>query len=171
MSDQRIGPPIPGSRLPELHLTTVGGAKSSVQPTPRDAVVLLWLAEWSGVWLDALITLARAADDIEEWSAHIVIMIPAAAETAAGLRARIGGRLDLRLDPDGEAARALGFGGERACLLISDRFRQVYMSTLAQRASDLPEPSEIEEWTRYLATQCPECGVIDEPGHGEWESG
>jgi hypothetical protein len=27
---------------------------------------------------------------------------------------------------------------------------------------------EIEEWMKFLATQCPECGVIDEPGHGEW---
>lgn len=54
-------------------------------------------------------------------------------------------------------------GGQRHRLLIVDRYRQVYAVHDAADADDLPRPAELEEWFRFLATACPECGVIDDP--------
>ncbi|MGQ0814860.1 MAG: hypothetical protein ACT4O1_10400 [Gemmatimonadota bacterium] len=44
----------------------------------------------------------------------------------------------------------------------------VYFAKETTTFTDLPSAIEVEEWLRYLATQCPECGVMDEPGRGEW---
>ena len=48
-------------------------------------------------------------------------------------------------------------------LLVLDRYGQVYAVHDADDAVDLPDADALEEWFRFLATACPECGVIDEP--------
>ena len=58
------------------------------------------------------------------------------------------------LEADGEAAHRL---------LIVDRYRQVYAVHDATDPDDLPSADDLEEWFRFLATACPECGVIDDP--------
>jgi hypothetical protein len=57
-------------------------------------------------------------------------------------------------EPDGEAAHRL---------LVVDRYRQVYAVHDASTTDALPGPEELSEWFRFLATACPECGVIDDP--------
>lgn len=47
-------------------------------------------------------------------------------------------------------------------LLIVDRYSQVYAVHESRDAADLPDADAIEEWFRFLATACPECGVIDD---------
>lgn len=56
--------------------------------------------------------------------------------------------------PDGEPAHRL---------LIIDRYGQVYAIHDAADASALPDAHALEEWFRFLATACPECGVLDDP--------
>jgi hypothetical protein len=48
-------------------------------------------------------------------------------------------------------------------LLVVDRYRQVYAVHDAADPEELPGANELEEWFRFLATACPECGVIDDP--------
>jgi hypothetical protein len=48
-------------------------------------------------------------------------------------------------------------------LLVVDRYRQVYAVYEAADAGSLPGAHELEEWFRFLATACPECGVLDDP--------
>ena len=57
-------------------------------------------------------------------------------------------------DPDGEAEHRL---------LVIDRYRQVYAVHDAVDADVLPTVHELSEWFRFLATACPECGVLDDP--------
>jgi hypothetical protein len=57
-------------------------------------------------------------------------------------------------DADGEPAHRL---------LVVDRYRQVYAVHDATDAGDLPDGHELTEWFRFLATACPECGVLDDP--------
>jgi hypothetical protein len=64
--------------------------------------------------------------------------------------------------------RALGIGDGSSALIIADRWGAVYFTQQFTTVADLPSVAEVEAWIRYLATQCPECGVPDEPGHGEW---
>lgn len=47
-------------------------------------------------------------------------------------------------------------------LLVVDRYRQVYAVHDVADAGDLPNVHELSEWFRFLATACPECGVLDE---------
>ena len=51
--------------------------------------------------------------------------------------------------------------------LVVDRYGQVY--AVFDGAEDaLPDPSALEEWFRFLATACPECGVLDDPIGRGW---
>jgi len=47
-------------------------------------------------------------------------------------------------------------------LLIVDRYSQVYAVHDGADVGDLPDADALEGWFRFLATACPECGVIDD---------
>ncbi|MGH7449159.1 MAG: hypothetical protein ACRELT_16420 [Longimicrobiales bacterium] len=55
-----------------------------------------------------------------------------------------------------------------SALIIADRWGVVYVVKETTTFEDLPPAEEVVGWVRYLAMQRPECGVIDEPGYGEW---
>jgi hypothetical protein len=59
----------------------------------------------------------------------------------------------LVLEPDAEPMHRL---------LVVDRYRQVYAAHDAADAGELPDAHALSEWFRFLATACPECGVLDE---------
>ena len=59
----------------------------------------------------------------------------------------------LVLEPDGEPMHRL---------LVVDRYRQVYAVHDAADVADLPDGHALSEWFRFLATACPECGVLDD---------
>lgn len=61
--------------------------------------------------------------------------------------------------PDGVAEHAA---------IVVDRYGQVYEVTTAVDWRALPSPHALEEWFRFLATACPECGVIDDPRPRNW---
>jgi hypothetical protein len=63
------------------------------------------------------------------------------------------------LDPDGVSAHRL---------VVADRYGQVYAVHDAGAADEMPGPHELEEWFRFLATACPECGVLDDPIGRGW---
>ena len=53
-------------------------------------------------------------------------------------------------------------------VLIVDRYGQVYDAVDAIDANGLPDAHALEEWFRFLATACPECGVLDDPRERDW---
>ena len=53
-------------------------------------------------------------------------------------------------------------------VVIVDRYGQVYEATDAEHADALPDAHALEEWFRFLATACPECGVLDDPRERSW---
>ncbi len=62
-------------------------------------------------------------------------------------------------DPDGEPEHRV---------VVIDRYGQVYEAVTAGDSSDLPSAHALEEWFRFLATACPECGVLDDPRSRDW---
>ena len=52
-------------------------------------------------------------------------------------------------------------------VLVVDRYGQVY-AAFDGKADALPDASDLEEWFRFLATACPECGVLDDPIGRGW---
>jgi hypothetical protein len=62
-------------------------------------------------------------------------------------------------EPDGEPMHRLA---------IVDRYGQLYAVTDAETTADLPDAHALTDWFRFLATACPECGVIDDPIGRGW---
>ena len=76
---------------------------------------------------------------------------------AAGPFGEWDGRLVV-LPPDGERQHRV---------VVVDRYGQVYAAFDGDE-KDLPDAAALEEWFRFLATACPECGVIDDPVGRGW---
>ena len=66
-------------------------------------------------------------------------------------------------DWDGRVWEADPDDGAEHRLLVIDRYRQVYAAHDTVDAAALPTVHELSEWFRFLATACPECGVLDDP--------
>lgn len=64
---------------------------------------------------------------------------------------------------DGEVLELERDGSASHRIVIVDRYGQVYDVTDATDAQQLPDASAVEEWFKFLATACPECGVLDDP--------
>jgi hypothetical protein len=147
------------------------GAPRALRGVSRDALVLLYLPAAHGDGAEAAQRIAAAADDVEYWYARIVVVVAGDLAAAARVRAASGERLTVLTDEKGELRARIGLEHGQACLLIADRYGEIYEVATANDAAALPGVAEIEEWVKYLATQCPECGVLDQSGHGEWTSG
>jgi hypothetical protein len=64
---------------------------------------------------------------------------------------------------DGRVVVAESDGESEHRLLVVDRYGQVYAVHDTADADQLPDAGALSEWFRFLATACPECGVIDDP--------
>jgi hypothetical protein len=69
---------------------------------------------------------------------------------------------------DGRVVVLAGDAGADHRVIIVDRYGQVYDAVSATDAGSLPNADALKEWFRFLATACPECGVIDDPRPGDW---
>ncbi len=82
------------------------------------------------------------------------------------------GRLDAaRCDFDawdGRVAVLAADGEPQHRVAIVDRYGQVYDAIDAADAVELPDAGVIQEWFKFLATACPECGVLDDPRERDW---
>jgi hypothetical protein len=157
-----------GDRLPILELPSApDGRIEKVRPRSRDALVLLLLPEYDAASRAPVESLADRAEAIEHWYARILV-VAGPPEHAAEIASSAKGKLTVIADPDRTTFERIGIAAGNAALVIADRYGQIYELAEASAAGELPSAEEIEEWTKFLATQCPECGVIDEPGHGEW---
>ncbi len=165
-----------GMRLPALRLATVSGAQIDVRLGGRDASVIVLVDDDAMERATAFLErLARAAPEFRVWGGRILGVVrpadrapgesadPSIVRAWAGLEQRLG--FPLLLDREG---RTRDWTPAAAAVLVADRFGDVYHVAEGAELWDLTTPSELEDWLRFLATQCPECGVPDSPGHGEW---
>lgn len=90
------------------------------------------------------------------------LLIPGV-EGAAGYVARLRAGADAFAAWDGRVHVVAPDGNAQHRLLVVDRYRQVYGVHDEADADALPDVHELSEWFRFLATACPECGVIDDP--------
>jgi hypothetical protein len=158
-----------GDYLPPLELPAAPiGATFHLVTQGRDATVLLLVPAQLEPWKSYLAALAATAAEIEQWYARILLVLHGDLRLARRLRELASAALTVLVDPQAETHRQSGVDPAHAALLIVDRYGQIYDAVEAARPDDLPSLADIQEWTKFLATQCPECGVIDEPGHGEW---
>jgi len=167
-----------GDRLPNLDLAAPGDARPSLplRSPPKGAPVLL-LPPLSGNG-DGASSYARdfaaSVAAFRLWYGRPLLVVPSAERATAligdgdgngGAGAGESGAdgLQVAVDPDGELRRRLGLDDASWGVFVADRWGILYHVARSPETDALLGVGEIEEWLRYLATQCPECGVIDEP--------
>ncbi|HEY8469109.1 MAG TPA: hypothetical protein VIL18_05675 [Longimicrobiales bacterium] len=168
---QPAAPLRPGQRVPAASLPAVpDGRLVALREPARGAPVIVVLRSADPEeGSEVLLRLTQAHHSLDIWAGRPLVIVPASVENAARLVGSVDGvPFSVLADPDGEVRRRLGVPADRAALVIADRWGVVYNAVEADTARDLPPVDEVIEWVRYLATQCPECGVPDEPGRGEW---
>lgn len=169
-SGQREAPLRPGQRLPSLTLPAVPDGRRIALRSPAQGAPVVVILRPDGDAAALLERFAQAAERLQLWAGRPLAIVASSLEEATELVGRVGGvPFPVLADVDGAALRRLNVPSGRSALIIADRWGVVYHSVDAESATQLPKEDEVVEWVRYLATQCPECGVPDEPGHGEWE--
>jgi hypothetical protein len=90
------------------------------------------------------------------------LLLPGAGATDAYL-ATLAARSEGFAAWDGIVTALAADGRAEHRLLVVDRYGQVYAIHEERDTAELPDADALEEWFRFLATACPECGVIDDP--------
>src|SRR5690606_40986446 len=168
-SSHQEGPCRPGQRLPSLTLPPVPDARRAALRGPARGAPVVAILRPDGDAAALLERLARAAERLELWAGRPLAIVASSLEEATALVGRVEGvPFPVLADVDGAALRRMNVPRGRTALIIADRWGVVYHSVEAETAADLPEEDDVVECVRYLAPQFPECGVPDDPGHGEW---
>jgi len=153
-----------GGRLPALTLPDEDGSPVRLRDPARGAPVILLLPDHPAKGFAGYAeSLAAARERLRAWYGRPLLVTGAGG--GSPLRRP---HLPVLNDREGSLRSRSGAGGKAGALVVADRWGQIYLLTATEQAGDLPAIDALEEWVKYLATQCPECGVIDEPGHGEW---
>jgi hypothetical protein len=148
-----------GRRLPPLRSHAANGEEVRWRDPVRGSLTAVFLdsndREGDREYLQSL---EAAVPAFKAWDGRLIVVMPGeekGAEQAAD-------SLALVTRTNGEAEHCGVRKGEDA-VIIADRWGQIYHIARGQGADALPDPSQIEEWFRFIDTQCPECGVPDEP--------
>jgi hypothetical protein len=145
-------------RLPALTLNGPAGAVPLRAPAAGSRVLLLVRDADLERARPFIAMLEQSLPELRDWYADALLVTEhATPETALPVA-----------NAEHDAWSALGVRPGENALIIADRWGEVYFARQARSFTDWPPPPRIEEWVRFLAMQCPECGVIDEPGYGEW---
>jgi plasmid stabilization system protein ParE len=161
-----------GDRLPALSLPAApDGRRVNLREQSRQSRVILILARGDERSRGYATALADAAESIRLWDSRLAVVIEDDVRAAHDLHDALGAQATVLADPERVGRALFDTGTGPTILVIADRYGQIYFVQVATHVETLPAPSEIEEWVKYLATQCPECGVIDDPGYGEWQLG
>lgn len=115
--------------------------------------------------------LAARHEELADGDAIAVNVVPGDDEAAAEWRAALDARATIATDPGGAWKAAIAAhvdvpAGD-AIVVVLDRFAAPRVTSHASEAGGLVDPSEVVDWLRFLALECPECsGEIEWPADG-----
>ena len=141
--------------LPYLDLPAPGGGTVALRHGGRHATALVVVHHAACEGCRRYVAqVAAAADDLAAWDGRVVVLVPGRLAEAAALDSGVEPARAVKVAPiDASHAAALVEG---AGVVIADRYGHVYDVTSAGEGHALPAPRELEEWLKFLATQCPE---------------
>jgi hypothetical protein len=142
-----------GSFLPHIELPAApDGAATPLRSAGREAVVLVRVhAATCRDCRRYLADLATSGIDLAWWEGRVVVLVPGPLSAASALRADLELPFVVVGDVDDRAPLVNGAG-----VIIADRYGQVYYVGVAGFGHEFPAPLALEEWLKFLATQCPE---------------
>lgn len=144
-----------GDRLPNLRLPRAdSGHPRPLRGPHRDAVVVIALHDpGCDECARFLGRLARARPRFRLWDGSVRAVTDSHA--AGPLQDELGDAVDVLVDTDRKLLDRLDVSAGPVTL-VADRYGQLFDLSYAGAAHTLAAPRELEEWLKYLATQCPE---------------
>ncbi|HEX7123605.1 MAG TPA: redoxin domain-containing protein [Gemmatimonadaceae bacterium] len=140
-----------GAFLPYLELQSATGRSVQLRSPGRSSTVLVRIHHARcAECLAYLEELSRAVSDFAAWDGRVVVVVPGTMADAE--RAKAGPARPFTVLADEEHQVPL----DGAAVVIADRYDQIYHLAEAGEGHALPSPVDIEDWLRYIATQCPE---------------
>lgn len=164
----------PGDRLPATELRDARDGSPVRLREPALGSTVLFVAHGAGCSAchSYLRDLRRLDEACRLWEARRLAVLPG---LEVGEEALIddpepggsGPPVRLLADPDGTAVGRVAAPGTA---IVADRFGEIFHVAEAAEDHDteLPSPGDLESWLRFIAIQCPECGVPDSAGYGPW---
>lgn len=153
-----------GERLPAVALETLDGQLIDLHRTRHETSVLVFPHPGCDDCVDYLAGLEAWADRLDAWGGRV---LPVTSDLTEAQDIRRGAGSTALVDADGRARVAARLAGGEAAVVVADRFGTVYRSVPAGDGHELIDPGDLFEEIRYMGSQCPECGVPDEPLRGE----
>lgn len=164
----REAPLAVGDRLPAISLPDAdSGREVRWRWAPSGASIVVFPHQDCGACREFLDQLDDASDDIDAWGARPLVVVPDEGDAPRQLAERLG--FPVLADEDSAARQACGVGSDQVVLFVADRYGSVHEAYKVTGEHAFPPVEDLVEWTKFLGTQCPECGVPDEPGLGEWD--
>lgn len=152
-----------GERLPAARLEAVAGEPVDLQRSRHGTSVLLLPHPDCRECRASVERLGPVAERLRAWGGRLLLVAPP--ESAASVAEW--GPHPVLVDADGRVRAGVGAAPDEAAMVVADAFGTVYRSASAGAGHDLPEPDDVLEEVRFMGSQCPECGVPDDPLAGE----
>src|SRR5690606_7209933 len=145
-----------GTRLPLVKLPGAGGKPVPLRGVQGPATLVArghgpacrgcraWLREHD----------EGLADAVRMWGGRAVAVTPDGGGEEGPPPLVEGGRVVRTVSDPEDRVPSVPSGG--AGMLVADRYGEVFEVEDAGEGHGLPGPRELEEWLRFLATQCPE---------------
>lgn len=144
-----------GGRVPAVELPSADGPPVKLRRRDRFATVLVRInpegCPGCGEYLQAIDAALR---DLRAWDGRVLAVVAGSVEDARKLKSETGVRFQVLADPsDAGAADA---EQRDNVVVVADRWGEIYHVSRSGTTRELPGPRELEDWLRFLATQCPE---------------
>lgn len=140
-----------GAFLPFLELPPATGRSVQLRSPGRSATVLVRIHNARCAECLAYVeALSKAVSDFTAWDGRVVVLVPGTVADAEAVKAGPARPFTVLADEQSQVPL------DGAAVVIADRYDQIYHVVDAGEGHALPSPGDIEDWLRYIATQCPE---------------
>src|SRR5262245_19576039 len=136
----------PGARLPPLRLEAADGKVEDLDAPERGSPALLFVRDEAlAVARPYIATWEQMLSDLASWFDR-----PRVITESARYETRI-----ASVSAPADDWLQLAIGEHAHALIIADRWGVVYVAQQTSTFEDIPSATDVEQWLRYLATQCP----------------
>ncbi len=147
-------------KLPYARLARLSGSvegEENLRPQGQEAHVVFFPHAACALCDEYVRTLGRGARALRDWDARPVVVVGSGEEARGRALAAAAPGVTVLEEPVGVPVRARGeIPPDSAALLVADRFSDIWHGYDMGGGHAFPGLPELEDWLRFLATQCPE---------------